>query len=122
MKFTQSTHSTLTVRQISKGEIWVSDEKITENIILFRDEVKRDLGLIEAANLNERMIEDLIGKQPEIIIFGCGFKPIIPPQNLIFALARKNIGFECMDTPAACRTFNILISEDRDAAAILILN
>ncbi len=121
MKFTQSTHSTLTVRQISKGAIRIGDEKITENVILFRDEIKRDHGLIRAVDLNEGMIEDLVAKQPEIIIFGCGFKPIIPPKNLIFALARKGIGFECMDTPAACRTFNILISEDRDAAANLIL-
>jgi len=122
MKFTQSKYSTLTIRQISKGEIWIGDEKITENVILFRDEIKRNFSLIGSADLNEHMIGNLVTKQPEIIIFGCGFKPIIPPQKLIFSLARKGIGFECMDTPAACRTFNILISEDRDAAAILILN
>jgi len=27
-----------------------------------------------------------------------------------------------MDTPAACRTFNVLVSEDRDVAAVLIIN
>ena len=86
MKFTQSKYSTLTIRQISKGEIWIGDEKITENVILFRDEIKRNFSLIGSADLNEHMIGNLVTKQPEIIIFGCGFKPIIPPQKLIFSL------------------------------------
>ena len=29
---------------------------------------------------------------------------LMPPRELVFALARKGIGFETMDTPAACRT------------------
>jgi uncharacterized protein len=40
----------------------------------------------------------------------------------MFALARKGIGFETMDTPAACRTFNILVSEGRDVAAVLVID
>jgi uncharacterized protein len=37
----------------------------------------------------------------------------------MFALARRGIGLETMDTPAACRTFNILVNEGRRPTAIL---
>ena len=58
------------------------------------------------------------------VVGGPQYEPILtmlPPRELVFALARKGIGFEAMDTPAACRTFNILIGEDRDVAAVLLI-
>ena len=122
MKFARTTHTALTVRRVNKGEIWVGDETITENVLLFRNEVRRGFNLSKATELNEHMIRDLIAEQPEIIIFGSGWQPVMPPRDLVFTLARKGIGFECMDTPAACGTFNILLSEDRDVAAILLVS
>ena len=121
MKFARTAHTALTVRRVNKGEIWIGDETITENVLLFRNEVRLGFNLSKATDLNERMIRDLIAEQPEIIILGSGWQSVMPPRDLVFALARKGIGFECMDTPAACRTFNILLSENRDVAAILLV-
>ena len=36
-------------------------------------------------------------------------------------LTNANIGLECMDTAAACRTYNILMAEGRSVAAALIV-
>ena len=121
MKFARTAHTALTVRRVNQGEIWIGDETITENVLLFRNEVRRGLNLSKATDLNERMISDLIAEQPETIILGSGWQSVMPPRDLVFTLARKGIGFECMDTPAACRTFNILLSENRDVAAILLV-
>jgi uncharacterized protein len=45
----------------------------------------------------------------------------IPPSQLA-RLAAQNIGIEVMDTAAACRTYNVLASENRKVAAILLLH
>jgi uncharacterized protein len=36
-------------------------------------------------------------------------------------LIEANIGYEIMDTAAACRTYNILMAEGRNVAAALII-
>jgi uncharacterized protein len=121
MKFSREMPSAVTVRHVEKGLIRIGDESITESVVLFRDSVHRDIVTGRVDTLTADELSDLIEKGPEIIIMGAGWTPGLPPRDLVFALARKGIGFEMMDTPAACRTFNILISEDRDVAAILQL-
>lgn len=122
MKFSRESPSAVTIRHVERGRIRIGDEVITENIVLFRESVRRGFTPAEEGRLSECDIETLIAEKPEIIIFGTGWNAALPPRELVFALARKGIGFETMDTPAACRTFNILIGEDRDVAAILLLD
>lgn len=122
MKFSRETPSAVTVRHVEQGRIRVGDEVITDNVVLFRDSVRRGFSPARAGSLGEDDVAGLIAEGPEIIIFGSGWQAILPPRELVFALARKGIGFETMDTPAACRTFNILVGEDRDVAAILLLD
>ena len=57
---------------------------------------------------------------PRILVVGCGPRFVAPPAGLAAALRRHEIGLEWMDTGAACRTFNILLLEDRPVAAALI--
>ena len=122
MKFSREMPSAVTVRHVEEGLIRIGEETITESVVLFRDTVHRGLVSGRVDELTANDLADLIGQGPEIIIMGAGWAPGLPPRDLVFALARKGIGFEMMDTPAACRTFNILIGEDRDVAAILQLS
>ena len=56
----------------------------------------------------------------EILIIGCGarFQPV--PEGLREGLKRAGLALEWMDTGAACRTFNVLLAEERACAAALI--
>ena len=56
---------------------------------------------------------------PELIVVGTGSTQIMPDRELMFAMARKGVGLEVMDTPAAARTYNVLIGEGRSVAAVL---
>ena len=62
---------------------------------------------------------DVFDASPELVLLGTGPTNIFPPRELMFAFARKGIGFEVMDTPAAARTFNVLANEGRRVAVIL---
>jgi len=122
MKFVREPGSAVTIRQVEKGLIRVGSEIVTENVILFRDTIRRGWKTNDVTNLKEEDLAELIAEEPEILLFGSGSQSLLPPRNLVFALARKGIGFETMDTPAACRTFNILVSEGRDVAAVLVID
>jgi uncharacterized protein len=56
----------------------------------------------------------------EILILGCGGRYALPSPELRQALREHGIVTEAMDTRAACRTFNVLLAEDRRVAAALI--
>lgn len=122
MKFSREMPTAVTIRHVEQGRIRVGEEDISENIVLFRDTVQRGFVPAKLGQLSTTDIDDLIAQAPEIILFGTGWNTVLPPRDVVFDLARKGIGFETMDTPAACRTFNILVSEDRDVAAVLLID
>ncbi len=45
----------------------------------------------------------------------------IPESNIIYDIQKQGIGFEFMITESACKTFNLLVSENRKVAAVLVL-
>ncbi|MDH3713369.1 MAG: Mth938-like domain-containing protein [Gammaproteobacteria bacterium] len=74
--------------------------------------------------IHDLTIEHLGGAlqlQPDIIVLGTGSRLVFPPLALQAALAALRVGLEVMDTAAACRTYNVLLSEDRRVAAALMI-
>jgi uncharacterized protein len=59
--------------------------------------------------------------QLEIVIFGTGTTQRFPRPELRQAVAASGVGFEIMDTRAACRTYNILAAEGRKVAAAILI-
>lgn len=122
MKFNRDAPTAVTIRHVEKGMLKVGAETVTESVVLFRDSVQRSSVAADISRLTVSDLQHLIDAGPEIIIVGTGWTQSLPPRELVFALAKNGIGFEVMDTPAACRTFNILVSEDRDVAAVLAVD
>jgi len=56
----------------------------------------------------------------ELILLGLGRRGAPVPRELRAALKARGIGIEAMDTGAACRTYNVLLAEDRLVAAALL--
>ena len=59
--------------------------------------------------------------KPEVVILGTGAAQRFPPPALARALSGFGAGVEVMDSPAACRTYNILASEGRKVVAAILL-
>lgn len=75
-----------------------------------------DFGRLEARHF-ERVLE--LG--PELVIFGSGSRLRFPAASLWRCLIERRIGFETMDTAAACRTYNVLAAEGRAVVAALLV-
>jgi uncharacterized protein len=122
MKFTREQSGSNAIRKLDRGEIIIGETTYRSNLGLLVDRVfdnwpQRALQELEVSDL-----EPLLCHSPELMLIGSGWRHVNPPRELTFALARRGIGLEVMDTPAACRTFNVLIGEDRCPAAILYLD
>jgi uncharacterized protein len=65
--------------------------------------------------------EQMLPLAPELVIFGSGSRLRFVPPQLMQCLMAQRIGVETMDTAAACRTFNVLVSEGRNVVAALLL-
>lgn len=70
--------------------------------------------------LAEEHFSALLALQPEVVIFGSGQRLRFPHPRLTAALTNAGIGVEVMDSNAACRTYNILLAEDRQVIAVLL--
>lgn len=58
--------------------------------------------------------------RPAVLLLGCGKGMSVVPREIKAALREAGIVVEPMDTGAACRTYNVLLTEGRDVAAALI--
>jgi len=121
LKFTHEPIAANAVRKIEPGAITIGAKVYTNNIGLFADAIIEKWPECPIHELTEAYLAPILEKSPEMLILGSGWQTSFAPRELLFALARRGIGLEVMDTPAACRTFNILVSEDRRPAAILYL-
>jgi uncharacterized protein len=65
--------------------------------------------------------ERMAAYEPELVIFGSGLRMRFAPPALLRPLVERRIGIECMDTAAACRTYNVLVSERRSVLAALLV-
>jgi uncharacterized protein len=74
------------------------------------------------ADLTEAHFEQILQMDPELVVLGSGATLKFAPPALMKALMQKRIGVETMDTPAACRTYNILVGEGRRVVAALLVH
>lgn len=121
MKVALDPVSAITVRHLERGAITIGEQVINENVVLLRDQILHGWNANDVQALTVGDLENVLAHQPEVILLGTGWENCLPPRELVFALARRGIGLETMDTPAACRTFNILVSEERNVAALLFI-
>ena len=78
--------------------------------------------LVEASEITLDSLEPVLEGDADsgILLIGCGPRFIAPPKRLRQALKDRGVALEWMDTGAACRTFNVLLTEERLAVAALI--
>ena len=101
--------------------IAVNKQKYTKNLIVMADKLILDWPATYFASLSETDFDPLIDLKPEVVLLGTGEKHQFLHPKIMRSLTANNIPLECMTTAAACRTYNILMSEGRKVAAALLI-
>jgi len=110
----------LFIRSVSAQGIQVVDEFYHSSIIVSAKRVIPDWPVTSFENISEQHLEKIIDLQPEIVLIGSGARQAFLPPPLMMFFYNRGVGFEVMTTAAACRTFNVLVSESRNVVAGLI--
>jgi uncharacterized protein len=109
------------IRGYSAEEIRIGERVLRESCIVTASELLTQWGPQEFAAFTVADLTPLIALAPELVIVGTGMTQQFAPLPLRQALTRHGIGLEAMQLGAACRTFNVLVQEERRVAAALFL-
>jgi len=110
----------LFVRSVSESGIRVGERTYETSLILSARDLITDWPVALPADLDEDRIEPIFGLEPEVVLLGTGALQVFPDPQLMMCFHRRGVGIEVMTTAAACRTFNVLVSERRNAVAALL--
>lgn len=103
------------------GWVEINASRHNASLILTPDRLLGDWPVASIEALQAAHFQPAIDLSPEILLLGTGSRLRFPAPACLKQLAEANIGFEVMDTAAACRTYNILMSEGRNVTAALII-
>ena len=120
MKFSRDARAVQSIRKIERGGITIGEQHYTQSLALNHEQIIGEWST-PLDSLTADALAPVLEWQPEMLILGSGWGTARPPRDLVFELAKKGIGLEVMTTDAACRTFNILIGEGRQPAALLYI-
>ena len=95
----------------------INGKLFTQPLILSPMELVENWTPNNMAELQQEHLDEIFAMKPEVILLGTGVKQIFPEKEIMRRFAQEQIGFEIMATQSACRTFNILTSEDRNVVA-----
>ncbi|NNC63197.1 MAG: hypothetical protein HKN84_00305 [Gammaproteobacteria bacterium] len=101
------------------GAICVGEEWLESHVIISAQTIIRDWAVDTPGALQPSDLDPAVAMKPEIVLVGTGAQLILPDTNLMQLLGQRGIGVEIMDTPAACRTYNVLAHEQREVVAAL---
>ena len=112
---------TKVIRAYGPGRINVSDTLLSKSFILAPDRVLEGWPPQRFEDLEAVHFDAALALEPEILIVGTGATQRFLPPEFMALLGAGGTGVEVMDTAAACRTYNILLSEDRKVVAALLM-
>ena len=122
MKIDFDQHSgSLSIAAYGPGWIRVGETRIERPCVVTPAEIHVDLLPARFEQLMPAHFDALLALRPEIILLGSGARQHFVDHGLTVHLANAGVALETMDTGAACRLFNILVSEDRAAIAALFM-
>jgi uncharacterized protein len=121
MRFTQDSASSINViRGYGASGLRVNEATYQGAVIVTPSAVLPEPAVKTLEDLASMDVARIVALQPELVLLGTGARQTFPPAAFGAQFLKAGIGFEVMDTGAACRTFNVLVMEQRQVAALLL--
>ncbi|HVY24115.1 MAG TPA: MTH938/NDUFAF3 family protein [Steroidobacteraceae bacterium] len=122
MKLTLEARNKHLISGYEAGEVRINDLVIRNHCLITADSVLEwPLADKQTNQLHVNDMQPIAELNPEVVLLGMSGEQRYPSAEIYALFLERNIGFEVMDIGAACRTFNILLGEDRRVVAALML-
>ncbi|MFT3850831.1 MAG: Mth938-like domain-containing protein [Propionivibrio sp.] len=103
-----------------EGYVTVNAVRHTANLIVLPERLVTEWTRASFETLSASDFAQLVALDAEVILLATGDQLRFPPVELLQPLILAQKGIEVMDIKAACRTYNVLVSENRKVAAALL--
>ncbi len=104
-----------------EDHVMINARRYEHSLIVLPDRLLTDWAATSFETLAAAHLLPLLELNPEVVLLGTGNLLRFPRPDILRPLIDARVGVEVMDVRAACRTYNILVSEDRKVAAALLL-
>jgi len=122
MKFAQDSQDEgYVITAYSEDGVNINGKAFNQSLIITTTKLDENWDIESISALQPSHMNQVLAFEPELIIIGTGNKLIFPAVDAYSNIIQRGIGVDFMDTRAACRTYNILMSEGRHVVAGLIL-
>lgn len=110
------------IQSYGNGKFQINDKQYDHSVLVLPDQIIPWTPI----DTNNLIVDDFkkvltVGPIVELLLLGCGKTTWFLPLPLRDELKEMGLVLEPMDTGAACRTFNVLLGENRRIAAALML-
>jgi len=109
------------IRAFKPGQIQVNDKILNTSLIIAAQQLIENWQPTQVSEITQETLAAAVALQPQILLIGTGAVQQFIPIEIYGDFLNQGIGIEIMDTAAACRTYNVLTSENRKVVAALIL-
>jgi uncharacterized protein len=99
----------------------INAERFAFSLIVMPETAPRPWNVSNFEALSAAHFERIEEDKPDVVILGTGARQRFVHPRLIASLSARHIGVECMDSKAACRTYNVLMGEGRKVTLALII-
>lgn len=115
------TRNRYTLTGYGSGYLSVNGNRYETALLVTPDALPQPWPVTLATGLSAEAVARILSTAPEIIIIGTGPEQVFPPPAQLRPLIEARVGLEIMNTPAACRTYNVLMGEGRRVTAAICL-
>jgi uncharacterized protein len=109
------------IRAYAPGRININDRLIKASLVLSPLKLMEDWPPQCLEDISLEHLEPALALEPEILVIGTGRSLVFPDARIMAGIQQRGIGLEVLDTAAACRTYNVLVSENRKVVAALLM-
>lgn len=109
------------IRAYGPDGIRLGERHLNASCIVSAHAIRADWPPRTAGEITAAHAELILELEPELVLLGTGMRQEFPSMTIRTMFVSRGIGLEAMDLGAACRTFNVLVQEDRRVVAALLL-
>ncbi|MFK8052728.1 MAG: Mth938-like domain-containing protein [Woeseiaceae bacterium] len=120
MQFSKEQEPVNAVRKYDAESLWIREQAFSGSIAIMPTAIDEDFDCRQINDLNETHLAPFVAAKPEVIIIACGQTVTFPEASVMRAVQRAGIGIEVMNDGAAMRTYNVLLSEERDVVLLVV--
>lgn len=120
MQFSRESQPRHAIVRYSTDSVWIMDQQHSGSLAVTADQLLTDWDCAHIDQLDDATLAPLIALQPEVLVLGVGEAVRFPAAATMRKVMHAGIGIEVMNDGAAIRTFNVMLSEQRDVVLALV--